>query len=378
MLSSLKRRISKNRTRVDVETAIDEIRQGRMLIVTDSEDRENEGDLVAAADCITHEQINFMAKYARGLICTPLEPDRASLLDLNPMVKKNEDSRETAFTVSIDAAEGITTGISAHDRCHTIRLLTEKETTYTDFVRPGHIFPLVGRPGGVLIRAGHTEASIDLCRLAGRQPVGVICEIMKEDGSMARMPDLEKYSRRHDIKIVTIADLIEYRRKREEFIEKVSEGDIRSPWGPLAVRVFKSPVSSRAHLAITRGPLQVEKPVRVRVHSEKILNDLLFNDGASDLFKAADKLFQAENSLLLVIRERDSSLIDTINGYHTEKGDEAADARHEPRDELREIGIGAQILALLGVRDIRLMTNNPRPVKGLEGYDLRIVETIEY
>ncbi len=380
MLQSLKKIVSTKKSGkiqlATVEEAIEEFRQKRMIIITDSEDRENEGDLVMAAEDITPEAVNFMASEARGLICVPLTAARATELNLKPMVENNEDLRLTAFTVSVDARNNITTGISAHDRYETIRLLSDPRSQATDFVRPGHIFPLVSREGGVLVRAGHTEASLDFCRLAGKKPVAVICEIMKEDGTMARLPDLAKFAKKHKLKIVTIRDLIEYRRHREKMIHLAADVKIPTAYGEFRARAFTTALDERVHIALTLGEISGDKPVLVRVQAENILHDLLnpeFLERAGSISAALKHIAKNKNGVLLIIRQHGVTLLNELKKFDTKTpsplGQEAV---------LRDYGIGAQILVMLGVRKLRLLTNNPRRVAGLEGYGLEITGTEEF
>lgn len=352
-----------------VEEAVEEIRRGRMLIVMDSYDRENEGDLVMAAEDVTPEIVNFMASHARGLICVPLTAERAQKLNLKPMVENNEDARLTAFTVSVDAREGITTGISAYDRSLTIRRLADPEATAHDFVRPGHIFPLIARAGGVLVRAGHTEAAVDLCQLAGKRPVAVICEIMKADGTMARLKDLLHFARKHNLKILTISKLIEYRRKRESLIQIVADLAINTPHGEFRLRAFTTALDERVHLAFTLGDIENQDEVLVRVQSENTIMEI--QNPEIDIFakvhKALNKIAQNKSGVLLLIREHPLSLIQELNRI-AQKAPAA-----NPERVLRDYGIGAQILVHLGIKKIRLLTKNPKPVAGLSGYGLEIV-----
>lgn len=374
----------KNSPWVTVDVAVEEISKGKMLIVTDSADRENEGDLLMAADSVTPEHINFMAKYGRGLICVPLIAKKAQKLGLNPMVSKNEESQRTAFTVSVDAKENITTGISAADRAQTIRMLASATSTEEDFVKPGHIFPLIAREGGVLVRAGHTEAAVDLAMMAGKSPVGIICEIMKEDGTMARLPDLEKFALEHGIKLITIADLIEYRRKREKMIKEVAEANLPTEFGNFKVKGFVNDIDDKEHIALVMGEISSDKPTLVRVHSECLTGDVFHSlrcDCGAQLAASMKIIAENKNGVILYMRQegRGIGIINKLKAYrYQDQGMDTVEANRKLGydADLRDYGIGAQILNQLGVRKIRLMTNNPRKVVGLEGHGLIIVERV--
>ncbi|MBV6492814.1 MAG: Riboflavin biosynthesis protein RibBA [Turneriella sp.] len=331
-----------------------------MLIVTDSEDRENEGDLVISADDTTAETVNFMAKFGRGLICVPVTADKAQTLHFEPMVKHNEDTRKTAFTVSVDAKEKTSTGISAHDRFYTIKKIADPSSRASDFMRPGHIFPLVAVSGGVLVRAGHTEASVDLCRLTQKNPVGVICEIMKDDGTMARMPDLIKFSREHGLPILTIEALIEYRRKSEQTISFSHKAKLKTKWGDFTAYYFNSAIDDNVHLALTRGKIEGASPILVRVHREDVLADVFGIVPRKNYMRIDDAMIalsKSKRGVFLFLGQKSSQVIP------------------ENDRTLREYGIGAQILTHLGIKKIKLLTRNPRRVVGLEAFGLEIVET---
>ena len=368
-----------------VRDAIDDIRKGRMLILVDDEDRENEGDFCFAAEHVTPEKINFMAKHGRGLVCLSMTEERLRELDLPMMVEKNTSRFETAFTVSIDASKGITTGISAYDRAHTIRLVADDQTKPEDFVRPGHIFPLRAKPGGVLVRTGQTEGSIDLARLAGLKPAAVICEIMKDDGTMARMPDLEVFAEKHNIKIVAIKDLVSYRLRKESLVEKVAEAVIPSPFGgEFRALVYRSVLDRTEHLAMVKGEFDLEESVLVRVHSECLTGDVFHSlrcDCGAQLIRAMEMIGEEGKGALIYMHQegRGIGLANKIKAYALqEKGKDTVEANEALGllPDLREYGIGAQILTHLGIRKLRMMTNNPKKIIGLEGYGLEVVERV--
>ena len=368
-----------------VREAIDDIRKGRMLILVDDEDRENEGDFCFAAEHVTPEKINFMAKHGRGLVCLSMTDERLHQLDFPMMVEKNTSRFETAFTVSVDASKGITTGISAYDRAHTIRLVADDKTKPDDFVRPGHIFPLRAKPGGVLVRTGQTEGSVDLARLAGLKPAAVICEIMKDDGTMARMPDLEVFAEKHNMKIVAIKDLVSYRLRKESLVEKVAEAVIPSPFGgEFRALVYRSVLDRTEHLAMVKGEFDPEESVLVRVHSECLTGDVFHSlrcDCGEQLIRAMEMIGEEGKGALIYMHQegRGIGLANKIKAYALqEKGKDTVEANEALGllPDLREYGIGAQILTHLGIRKLRMMTNNPKKIIGLEGYGLEVVERV--
>ena len=367
-----------------IPEVIDAIREGGMVIVTDDADRENEGDLVIAAAMVTPHTVNFMAKFGRGLICAPVTEDRARQMGLQRMVAHNREIYKTDFTVSVDAAHGISTGISARDRAATIKALANPAAVPSDLVQPGHVFPLQARPGGVLRRAGHTEAAVDLARLAGLDPSGVICEILNEDGTMARLPDLFRFKKKHGLKICSIEMLIAYRRKQEKLVEREQTIDLPTDYGDFQLHLYRSTVDDRHHIALVKGAIRPASPTLVRVHSECLTGDVFASrrcDCGSQLHQALRQIETAGTGVLVYMRQegRGIGLGPKIHAYKLqEEGLDTVEANEKlgfPVD-LRDYGLGAQILVDLGVKKIRLLTNNPRKVVGLEGYGLEIVEQI--
>lgn len=366
-----------------VEEAIEDMKRGKMIIVVDDEDRENEGDLLMAAEFADCESINFMAKYGRGLICMPMEEDRLKELKISQMVQNSSDPKETAFTESVDYVAS-TTGISAQERAITIQKLVEEGSKPEDFTRPGHIFPLKAKEGGVLIRAGHTEAATDLARLAGLKPAGVICEIMNDDGTMARVPDLMKYKEKHSLKIITIADLIAYRLNKEVIMEIVAEADMPTEFGHFRIVGFNNKLNGEHHVALVKGDITTPEPVLTRVHSECLTGDAFGSlkcDCGDQLKEAMCKVEKEGRGVVLYLRQegRGIGLINKIRAYELQDGGmdtvEANLALGFPED-MRDYGVGAQMLYLLGVEKLKLMTNNPMKISGLSGYGMKIVERV--
>jgi 3,4-dihydroxy 2-butanone 4-phosphate synthase/GTP cyclohydrolase II len=370
---------------LSIEEAIRDIKRGKMVILVDDEDRENEGDLCMAAEMVTPDAINFMAKFGRGLICLPMTAEKIDSLDLPPMVDNNQSPFGTGFTVSIEARCGVSTGISAADRATTILAAVADDAKPTDLVRPGHIFPLRAKDGGVIVRAGQTEGSVDLARLSGMKPSAVICEIMDEDGTMARMPALEKFSEKHDVGICTIADLIEYRMRTESFVRRSAETTIPTLHaGEFKAIVYENDVDNLLHIAMVKGEIDDEEPILVRVHSECLTGDIFGSlrcDCGPQLQTAMAMMEKEGKGVLLYIRQegRGIGLVNKIKAYALQdQGLDTVEANEKLgfESDLRNYGIGAQILVDIGIRKMKLLTNNPKKMVGLEGYGLSIVEQI--
>ena len=354
-----------------IEDVIEDARNGKMFILVDAEDRENEGDLVIPAQMCTPEAVNFMAKYGRGLICLTLTNDRAKQLNLQLMSSTNQSRHQTAFTVSIEAREGISTGISAHDRAHTVSVAIDPTKGATDIVSPGHVFPLVARDGGVLVRAGHTESAVDIARLAGLYPAGVICEIMNDDGTMARLPDLVQFAQLHGLKIATIADLIAYRRRYDNFIHRAIETEVETKaGGEFKLMVYLNTVEYAEHIALVKGDISTPEPVLVRMHAINVFDDILGATGPrSDLLDRSMRIINEEGrGIIVLIRDTTATVVSDMLLRKGEGGEHGMPRR------LREYGVGAQILLDLGVHDMVLLSDTDRSIVGIDGYGLRIVE----